>query len=502
MDGELDSALIQSEALYCLRREQLVNLCRRRGIKARGKASELADLLRQSIQDRQATSPKPLSPALAESPCRSPAASSPFVWSPPMQSRSLAFSSHAEESSPRLPHQTTLDRTTSRLSTRSQPSHAGPNMDVLPAMLPSSPVSINTASDSRCGHSRHASPQPSLPEALPMQMVGELANEATGIGINLNLSAEKEPVDHANTSEDALDWLISAINDQRDASEVNTRKIKSSTKAKPKNVFKNYDTHVMKKERPTSAMELRRQDSTSPGLISPLSRPTTSLDSARTISETHASSAVQSMSPLLKDIPSSHATSVSYEESRALTWNEAASTDPCSPMSSCNETRQNTSSTDCLPHDDKAKEPLALTAATNVQNDKDISKTKFPKVSKMARRMRSILETSTPTQATHLNEFLHPKTTKRVKYAQAEYEGVADPVMLRQALYSSSRMPTTTVPVIYTSRAETDENKPPMTFERARSLRTTRKIDDTRRYVQGNATASPMDKPRLVKALR
>ena len=43
MDSDLDNALIQSEALYCLRREQLVNLCKRRGIKARGKAPELAD---------------------------------------------------------------------------------------------------------------------------------------------------------------------------------------------------------------------------------------------------------------------------------------------------------------------------------------------------------------------------------------------------------------------------------------------------------------------------
>ena len=63
-------------------------------------------------------------------------------------------------------------------------------------------------------------------------------------------------------------------------------------------------------------------------------------------------------------------------------------------------------------------------------------------------------------------------------------------------------MPTTTVPVIHTSRAEADENKPPMAIERARSLRTTRKFDATRRSVQRSAQAAPMDKLRLVNALR
>ena len=91
MDSDLDNALIQSEALYCLRREQLVNLCKRRGIKARGKAPELADLLRQSIQVDQANSPKPMSPALAELPQGSPRTSSPSIKSPPMPSQSLSL---------------------------------------------------------------------------------------------------------------------------------------------------------------------------------------------------------------------------------------------------------------------------------------------------------------------------------------------------------------------------------------------------------------------------
>ena len=34
---EIDAALINSEALYCLRRHQLVSLCKRHGIKPRGK---------------------------------------------------------------------------------------------------------------------------------------------------------------------------------------------------------------------------------------------------------------------------------------------------------------------------------------------------------------------------------------------------------------------------------------------------------------------------------
>lgn len=36
-DNAVDLALIRSEALYCLRREQLVNLCKRHGIKPKGK---------------------------------------------------------------------------------------------------------------------------------------------------------------------------------------------------------------------------------------------------------------------------------------------------------------------------------------------------------------------------------------------------------------------------------------------------------------------------------
>ena len=100
MDSDLDNALIQSEALYCLRREQLVNLCKRRGIKARGKAPELADLLRQSIQVHQASSPKPMSPALAELPHSSPRASSPSIKSPPMPSQSPVLPPHTEQSSP------------------------------------------------------------------------------------------------------------------------------------------------------------------------------------------------------------------------------------------------------------------------------------------------------------------------------------------------------------------------------------------------------------------
>ena len=53
MNDEVDLALIQSEALYCLRREQLVSLCRRRGIKPGGRSSHMADLLRESIEAKQ-----------------------------------------------------------------------------------------------------------------------------------------------------------------------------------------------------------------------------------------------------------------------------------------------------------------------------------------------------------------------------------------------------------------------------------------------------------------
>lgn len=56
MDNEVDLALIQSEALYCLRREQLVSLCKRRGIKPRGKSSHLADMLRKSIEAKHSPS--------------------------------------------------------------------------------------------------------------------------------------------------------------------------------------------------------------------------------------------------------------------------------------------------------------------------------------------------------------------------------------------------------------------------------------------------------------
>ena len=496
MDSDLDNALIQSEALYCLRREQLVNLCKRRGIKARGKAPELADLLRQSIQVHHANSPKPMSPALAELPQVSPRASSPSIKSPPMPSQSPVLPPHTEQSSPLL-HQTIMNRTTSRLSTHSRSSHASSIMASPSADSPSSPVGITTPRVSGRGYARCASPQPSLPDMLPMQMICEIPNEGTDVGIDSNSATEKESPDPTNTSEDALDWLISAINDQPNAPEVG-----ASARSKSKHLSMDDGSRTMKKERPASAMELRRQDPTSPRPTSPQPRPTTSLDDTRALSHAHAHSAASSISTPLTDIPAFQAVSDSRDESGALTSIVPASLRSCSPVPSSNEIRQHGLLSHDDSHHDKAKASSALTSAANLENVKDISKTKFPKVSKMARRMRSILESTSPAQATNLNEFLHSKSTKRAKYAQAEYEGVADPVLLRQALYSSSRMPTTTVPVIHTSRAEADENKPPMAIERARSLRTTRKFDATRRSVQRSAQAAPMDKLRLVNALR
>ena len=501
MDSDLDNALIQSEALYCLRREQLVNLCKRRGIKARGKAPELADLLRQSIQVHQAHSPKPMSPALAEYPHRSPGASSPSIWSPPMHSQSPALPLHTGQSSPML-HQTIMDRTSSRLSTHSRFSYASPDMGAPPVDSPSSPVSINTPKVSGRGYDRCASPQPSLPDALPMQMICEMPNEGTDVGINLNSATQKESSDPANTSEDALDWLISAINDQPNASEGNAPEVGAPARSKSKHSSMDDASRATKTERPASAMELQCQDPTLPRPTSPWPRPATSLDDTRVMPHAHAHSAAPSISTPLMDIPTFQTVSDSRDESGTLTSNAPSSLRSCSPIPSPNGNRQNDLPSHNYSHHVKAKAPSALASAANLENVKDVSKTKFPKVSKMARRMRSILESSSPAQATNLNEFLHSKTTKRAKYAQAEYEGVTDPVLLRQALCSSSRMPTTTVPVIHTSRAEADENKPPMAIERARSLRTTRKLDATRRSVQGNTQAMPMDKLRLVNALR
>ena len=501
MDSDLDNALIQSEALYCLRREQLVNLCKRRGIKARGKAPELADLLRQSIQVHQASSSKPISPALAELPHGSPRASSPSIKSPPMPSQSPVLPPHTEQSSPLL-HQTVMNRTTSRLSTHSRSSHVSSIMTSPPVDSPSSPVGITTPRVSGRGYARCASPQPSLPDMLPMQMICEIPNEGTDVGIHSNSATEKESPDPTNTSEDALDWLISAINDQPNASEGNAPEVRASARPKSKHISMDDDSCTTKKERPASAMELRRQNPASPRPTSPQPRPTTSLDDTRAMSHAHAHSAASSISTPFTDIPAFQAVSDSRGESGALTTIVPASLRSCSPVPSSNENQQHGLLSHDDSHQDKTNATSALTSAANLENVKDISITKFPKVSKMARRMRSILESTSPAQATNLNEFLHSKSTKRAKYAQAEYEGVADPVLLRQALYSSSRMPTTTVPVIHTSRAEADENKPPMAIERARSLRTTRKFDATRRSVQRSAQAAPMDKLRLVNALR
>ncbi|WFD06591.1 hypothetical protein MVES1_001944 [Malassezia vespertilionis] len=68
--AELDLALINSEALFCLRREQLLNLCKRRGIKAKGKTEQLIDALRQSIstahQQDQSPSAESTSPTLTQ----------------------------------------------------------------------------------------------------------------------------------------------------------------------------------------------------------------------------------------------------------------------------------------------------------------------------------------------------------------------------------------------------------------------------------------------------
>lgn len=61
MDHTVDLALIQSEALYCLRKDQLVSLCKRYGVKPKGKVrafclhepSHMADQLRQSLLGTQ-----------------------------------------------------------------------------------------------------------------------------------------------------------------------------------------------------------------------------------------------------------------------------------------------------------------------------------------------------------------------------------------------------------------------------------------------------------------
>ncbi|WFD43157.1 hypothetical protein MPSI1_001810 [Malassezia psittaci] len=58
VDSEVDLALIRSEALYCLRKEQLVNLCKRRGINPKGKTNQLIDALRESIKAEVYKQPK------------------------------------------------------------------------------------------------------------------------------------------------------------------------------------------------------------------------------------------------------------------------------------------------------------------------------------------------------------------------------------------------------------------------------------------------------------
>lgn len=77
MDNEVDFALIRSEALYCLRREQLVNLCKRHGIKPQGKPTQMADALRKSIESKQP------SRVLGEIYSPDPAVHKPTMHSPP-----------------------------------------------------------------------------------------------------------------------------------------------------------------------------------------------------------------------------------------------------------------------------------------------------------------------------------------------------------------------------------------------------------------------------------
>ena len=233
-----------------------------------------------------------------------------------------------------------------------------------------------------------------------MQMICEMPNEGTDVGINLNSATQKESSDPANTSEDALDWLISAINDQPNASEGDAPEVGAPARSKSKHSSMDDASRATKKERPASAMELQCQDPTLPRPTSPWPRPATSLHDTRAMPHAHAHSAAPSISTPLMDIPTFQTVSDSRDESGTLTSNAPSSLRSCSPIPSPNGNRQNDLPSHNYSHHVKAKAPSALASAANLENVKDVSKTKFPKVSKMARRMRSILESVSYTHLT------------------------------------------------------------------------------------------------------
>lgn len=474
MDSQVDIALIQSEALYCLRREQLVNLCKRRGIKARGKTSHLADLLRESLQAAH-----PVLPASQIShPTTSPNFSRPLVSrehsptheSVPHMSRSYAM----HPSSPMS--RTSLERQSSLLSTRSRFSRFDPYADTNSVYSHTMTESIEMMMEARGGYSRCVSPKPSVVDTMPMPAVHEISNAKEEKHFcNGDVNGEEE------VSGDALDTLISAYADdsglsahKHDASKAEESKSESEQELPTP---PEHNSEV----RPSTAMDLL------PLPASPLavleSRPASCFDHPM-MAKSPASP--KSTPPLYFDIPVER-TPASASASSSANIDVPASLRPYSPLprpASPLKTSQPEAKATPLSFSadfELLNVPIMNSPKTEIKTEtesvSEIPKQKFTRMGKMARRMRSLLDTNAPQTDKGVAQ---PKAVSCVK---PELRGMTmtDPYALRQALYSPSRMPTTTVPIVEAYDTGADENIPPSALMRGRSLRSTRTVKTTRK---------------------
>lgn len=531
MNDEVDLALIQSEALYCLRREQLVSLCRRRGIKPGGRSSHMADLLRESIEAKQPKKGLPTAEHMSYTPSSRIGATFSFVPPPPNPSHFEAQSKikgpalttyHDQHTSPNIspnpnkriciqrPHPNASCASSTPSTTHADfPSETGSTYSR--TTLQSTEVCM----EARGGYSRpmtpfqHSfSPKQSMDDSVPTPTMHEPVppisppltartpkraicqhednnNDATS-------AYESDENDDCanNASQDALELLIDAVYEpEHPNANSNETPVDERINSIP------LSTQRSSSSTPPTPTLVRLGQEKCSDTFTPAASTVHSTVSTQESDGIRASYPTQPRSPAA----ASSETSVRQRHSACVGSSSASGETewftPDLPVGTDLEQQYHESVSDS----DKRRPYV------DMHDGRQMHRQRLSKMSmgKMARRMRSFLESSPATTRESLpnRSDKDPKSSKHTKpQLDPDYYGVADANMLRQALYSSTKMPTSTVPVIATLPKPKDENEPPCSAVRARSLRTTRKLNVT--SGANPAVAATNTSPEKLSAIR
>ena len=530
MNDEVDLALIQSEALYCLRREQLVSLCRRRGIKPGGKSSHMADLLRESIEAKQPKKGLPAAEHMTYTPTSRIGATFSFA-PPPNPSR---FDAQSKIKSPALttyddqhtsPNTTPnpnkricIQRLHPHASCASSPpsaSHAGFLSETGSTYSRTTPQSIEVCMEAMGEYSRpmtpfqHSfSPKQNMDDSVPPPTVHEPVHQISPL---LTARVPKRAIcQHKDNEHDATSTYESDENDDcaNNASQ-DALELLIDAVYEPEYPIANSNETPVDERINNSPLSTQHPSSSTP--------PTPTLVPSRQ----------EKCSDAFTPAASTVHPSVSTQESDGI--GASYPTQPCSPAAVSSEmsVRQRPSScvsalsasreTECFSPDlpvgtdleqlyhESVSDAGKRRPHINMHDGKQVHRQRLSKMSvgNMARRMRSFLESS-PANTPECLPNKSDKDSKSSKHTKPQldpdYYGVADANMLRQALYSSTKMPTSTVPVIATLPKPKDENEPPCSAVRARSLRTTRKLNVT--SGPSSAAAAANTSPEKLSAIR